>query len=196
MNTRKMFLCGLLVLAVWFIGYESSWAAPEGVNSASKVGVVSVRRIFAECKRNVTYRQQALAEQEGLIAELDKLEKELEASQAGLRTFKLGSAEYMSLMQEILQKQASLQAQREFAKQRLALEDQRWTEQLYNDILAMTSDVAVAKGLEMVFESDDIELPAASANDLMLVIRTHKLLYSGGCLDITAEVMARVDAKN
>ena len=196
MNTRKMFLWGLLVLVVWFIGYESSWAGPEGVNSAGKVGIVSVRRIFAECKRNVTYRQQVMAEQESLIAELDKLEKELEASRAGLRTFKPGSGEYMSLMKEILQKQGGLQAQQEFAKQQLALKDQQWSEEIYKDILLMTGEIAVEKGLTLVLENSEVELPAVNAQDLMVTIRTHTLLYSGGCLDITTEVMARVDAKN
>jgi Skp family chaperone for outer membrane proteins len=185
----------LLIAGLWFAGRQSSWAESEQAQADSKFGVVSVRRIFQECKRNVTYREQAMAEQETLIAELDKLQKEVELGQAGLKTLKAGTAEYLNLMKETLEKQANLQAKQEFAKQQLAAKDQRWTEELYKDILAMTGEVAAAKGLDFVMESDDIELPAASANDLMLTIRTHKLLYCGGCLDITAEVMAKVDAK-
>ncbi len=197
MDTKKMVLGGLIICAVvWFVGYESSWAEPEGQSAGVRIGVVSVRRIFQDCKRNVQYRQEASAEQESIIAELDKLEKELEAAQAGLKTFKTGSSEYLNLMKEILQKQAGLQAQREFAQQHFALKDQQWTEEIYKDILSMTGEVAIEKGLTLVLEDGDVELPAASANDLMLTIRTHKLLYSGGCVDITEEVMAKVDAKN
>jgi Skp family chaperone for outer membrane proteins len=193
-DTKKTIVGVLLIAVVWFAGYRSSWADSEQAKAGSKFGVVSVRRIFQECKRNVTYREEATAEQDSLIAELDKLQKEVELGQAGLKTLKAGTTEHLNLMKETLEKQANLQAQQEFAKQQLSLKDQRWTEELYKDILAMTGEVAAAKGLDFVMESDDIELPAASANDLMLTIRTHKLLYSGGCADITAEVMAKVDS--
>ena len=45
----------------------------------------------------------------------------------------------------------------------------------------------------MVVEKDEVEFPALSVDGAMLAIRTHKLLYSGGCLDITDEVMAWLD---
>jgi Skp family chaperone for outer membrane proteins len=106
----------------------------------------------------------------------------------------MGSSDHLALMRGILEKQANLQAQQEFHKQQMALKDQQWTEQLYQMVLRETGEVAKQKGLEFVLESDEVEFPALSASDLMMTIRTHKLLYSGGCLDISNEVMARVDA--
>ena len=44
-----------------------------------------------------------------------------------------------------------------------------------------------------MFEKDEVEFPTSSANELMLNIRTNKLLYSGGCMDITDEVIALLD---
>ncbi|GAF74646.1 unnamed protein product, partial [marine sediment metagenome] len=134
-------------------------------------------------------------EQDRIIAELQRLSKDIEAERAGLRTLKEGSSDHLALMREILTKQASLQAQQEFHKRQMEFKDQRWTEELYKDILRITGEVAEQKGLDLVFESDEIELPAPSATELMMTIRTHKLLYSGGCLDITDEVMARLDAE-
>jgi len=66
-------------------------------------------------------------------------------------------------------------------------------EELYKEILQETREVAEQRGLDLVFEKSEPELPALSAKDLALAIRMHKLLYSGGCLDITDEVMARLD---
>ena len=51
------------------------------------------------------------------------------------------------------------------------------------------------KGYDLVLEKDEIELPAASATELMLIIRTHKVLYYNEDLDITSEVLAAVDAQ-
>ncbi len=195
MRAKSLFLSGLMGVVVLFAGYQYSGAEPESVKPESKIGVVSIRRIFRDCKRNVRYRQEATAEQDKIIAELDKLRKEIEAEEAGLRTLKAGSSDYLELMKGILEKQASLQALQEFHKQQLAMKDQRWTEQLYTDILRETGEVAKQKGLDIVFENDEPELPALSAQELMMAIRTHKVLYSGGSLDITNEVMNRVDVE-
>jgi Skp family chaperone for outer membrane proteins len=195
MKAKAMFLSCLIGAVVLFSGYQYSGAEPESVKPGPKIGVVSIRRIFQDCKRNVRYRQEATAEQEQIVAELDKLRKEIEAEEAGLRTLKAGSSDYLELMKGILEKQASLQARQEFHKQQLAMKDQRWTEQLYTDILRETGEVAKEKGLDIVFENDEPELPALSAQDLMMAIRTHKVLYSGGGLDITNEVMSRVDVE-
>lgn len=195
MKAKAMFLCCFIGAVVLFAGHQYSGAEPESVKPEPKIGVVSIRRIFQDCKRNVRYRQEATAEQDKIVAELDKLRKEIEAEEAGLRTLKAGSSDYLELMKGILEKQASLQARQEFHKQQLAMKDQRWTEQLYTDILRETGEVAKQKGLDIVFENDEPELPALSAQELMMAIRTHKVLYSGGSLDITNEVMNRVDVE-
>ena len=142
------------------------------------------------------YRSEAQAEQNKIIAELDKLLKEVEAIRAGLKTLKLGSNDYLARAKEAIEKQAQLQALQKFSEQRLELKDQRWTEQLYEDILDVVGAIAKQKSLDLVFENAEPELPAPSPNELMLTIRTHSLLYSGGCLDITDEVTDGLNAKD
>ncbi len=163
---------------------------------ALKIGVVSVKRIFKDCKASVRYRAEAVAERERLNAELEKLAKEIEAGQAGLKALKVGTGDHLALTREILEKQGSLQVREEFGKQQATLKDYRWTRELYEDILRETGEVARQKGLDLVFEKDEIDIAALSVSELGLTIGTHKLLYSGGCPDITDEVMARLDAKN
>jgi Skp family chaperone for outer membrane proteins len=66
---------------------------------------------------------------------------------------------------------------------------------IYTDILRIVNEVAQQKGLDLVLEKNEPELlDSTPANELMLTIRTHKVLYSGGCVDITDEVIARLDA--
>ncbi len=193
MRAKGVFLSGLIGVVVLFMGYQYSRAGPENQRPETKIGVVGIRQIFQDCKRNVRYRQEAAAEQDKIITELDKLKKEIEVEEAGLKALKAGSSDHLELMKGILEKQASFQARQEFHKQQMAMKDQIWTEQLYTDILRETSEVAKQKGLDVVFENDGPALPALSAQELMMTIRTHKVLYSGGCLDITEEVMNRVD---
>jgi len=170
---------------------------PKGkVSNGGRIGVVNVRKIFQDCKRNAGYREEVVAERGRIVAELDGLSREIEAERAGLKALREVSDDYMASMKEILEKQARLQSQQEFYKLRGEYKEKRWTEGLYKDILRATGEVAKQRGLDLVLEKDEVELPAPSANELMLTIRTHKLLYSGGCLDITDEVMARVDEQD
>lgn len=196
-------LAGVAVLTVPMLWAEEGRAnsqadkpAPQTADRPSvKIGVVSVRRLFQNSKKNAVYMEQAGAEQSKIIAELEKLSREIEAERAGLKVLKEGSSDYLTAMRQLLTKQASFQAQQEFHKQQMELKDHQWTEQLYKDILRHTEEVAKQKGLDLVFERDEVELPSPSANELMMTIRTHKLLYSGGCQDITADVLARLDAE-
>jgi Skp family chaperone for outer membrane proteins len=160
-----------------------------------KIAVVSIRKIFQECKRSISYREEAIAEQNRIIAELEKLSKEIEAEKAGLQTLKEDSSDYMASAKELFEKQASYQARQEFYKQQLDIKDKLWMKKLYQDILRTAGEVAKEKGLDLVLKEDEVDFSEANASELGLSIRMQKLLYSGGCLDITEEVTARLDAE-
>ena len=191
----KVFVLGCLIaVIVLFFAHQSS-VAKSKTTDAGRIGVVDIKRIFQSYERNAKYRKQAMAEQERIMAELEKLSREIDAGEAGLRTLKPESSDYFERAKELLQKRASLQAQQEFYKRQIELKDMRWTERLYGDILTKTGEVAGKKSLDMVADNSKPELPAMGVNELMLAIRTHKIIYDKGCLDITDEVMALVDAE-
>jgi len=184
-------LIGMVFLA---IGYEYSQAQPEAAGRpSSKIGVVSVQRVFRDCKRSARYNAEVLAEQSRTTAELQRLSKEVEASKAGLNAFKRGSSDYLAQLKEVYDKQGKHDAEQEYRMQQKAVKYQRWVEDLYVDILRKVGEVAKQKGLDLVVEKDELEFPAPSVESTMMAIRTHKVLYSGGCLDITDEVIVRLD---
>ena len=106
-----------------------------------------------------------------------------------------GSSDYMKQLESLANKEAQLASKREFFNQSLALQQQNITEQLYQDILEQTAVVAKAKGLDLVLEKSDPEIPAPNGTQLELAMGTHKVLFAGGCIDITTEVTAGIDAK-
>jgi Skp family chaperone for outer membrane proteins len=173
---------------------EGKGPTKETTGACPKIAVVSIAKIFQNCKRGVSYREEAIAEQDKIVAELDKLSKEIEAEKAGLKTLKENSSDYMARAKELFEKQASYQAQQEFYKQQMELKDRLWTKELYQDILRIAGEIAKEKGLDLVFREDEIDFSDTNANELGLAMRVQKLLYSGGCLDITDEVTARLDA--
>jgi len=160
-----------------------------------KIGVVSIRKVLRNCKRSARYKVDILADQGRANAKLQELSKQIETQEAGLKALRPGSSDYLAQLKELLEKRYQLEAQQEFNQQQNALKHHKWTEELYKEILQITKELAEQKGLDLVFEKDEPEFPVASSEELVMVLSTHKLLYSAGCLDLTEEVVARLDAE-
>ena len=193
MKHKGYLIAALVCVIVISVVYENSQAG-FSASGKSDTGIVNIRKVFKNCQRNEQYRQRVQTEQDKVRAELEKLRAEVEAAKAGLNTLKQGSIEYMERARDVLTKEANLQAQQEFYKRHLEAKDQRWTEDLYKDLLASVKNVASARGLNIVLADEDVEFPMETPNDLMMSIRTNKVLYSEGCVDISDEVLEQLDS--
>jgi len=185
-------LMGVVVLS---LGREFSSAQPKTGALSVKIATVSVRKVFLSCQANARYRADELAEQSKISAAMDLLRKEIQAQEAGLKALRPGSADHLEQYRELFNKQYALEAQQKFNSQQRMLKDRRWTEELYKEILRITKTLAEEKGLDMVLEKDEPEFPVPSPDELMMTLSTHKVLFSAGCVDITDEVVARLDAE-
>lgn len=196
MRAKNIFfvgVCGVIVLCV--LGYQKGLAAAKEEGKTARIGVVSLRELFQNCKKNADYRTKVEKEQEEALAELNQLSAEIEASKAALKTRKVGSEDYWQLQRELLLKQSGFNAKKEFFQQRLMQKDRQWTEELFREILKYAGEAAKQKGLDIVLARDELDLPSdASSTELMLAIRTHKLLYAAEELDITKDVLVLMDA--
>jgi Skp family chaperone for outer membrane proteins len=198
MKTRNIIFAALVAaVVIAMTGYTKLFAESKSamaINSGPKIAVVSVRGVFQNSKKNSEYKAKMTAEQDGIISQLEKLSKEIDAIQADLKTRKVGTDEYLKLAKEIAEKEASLDGQKKYYQQQFQVKDQVWTEKLYVQVLAKVALIAKQKGFDLVLEKDDIELPAQTATELMLIIRTHKVLFYDEKMDITSDVLAAIDA--
>jgi Skp family chaperone for outer membrane proteins len=193
MKAKSIIVMVLVIVLSGFI--VSTGADKTSDNKCLKIGVVSVRKIFQDCKRNAKYKQDMSAERVQMEDELDTMSKQIEIGKNSLKKLKPGSADYLAGMRDILEKQGTLQARQEYYKRQMDMREQAIIEKLFKDVMAATAEVAKAKGLDLVLERSEPDLPASNSNDLTLVISTHKVLYnSPACEDITDAVMAKVDA--
>lgn len=192
-NTVVIGLAAMIVVGL--LGYEKLFAESKVASGPTKIGLVSVRSVFQGCKKNADWKAKMTGEQDKIIAELEKINKEIDALQADLKTRKPGSDESLKLMKDITEKKASLEGQKQYYQEQFKVKDQMWTEKMYVEILDMVGKIAKQKGYDLVLEKDEIELPAASATELMLIIRTHKVLYYNADMDFTGDVLAAIDAQ-
>ena len=193
MKVRTAVLSCLIGAVILSIGYDYSQADEKTEKPFLKVGVVSVRKIFGDCKRSERHGGELKLEENRVNAELKKLEKEIEAAEAGLETLKRESSDYLELERDVAQKRAGYKWQKAFYEDLLELKDRQWLKGFYKDILRITGEVAAEKGFDLVFERSEPDLSMVSTAGLLVTLQTHKLLYSAGCIDITDEVMTRLD---
>ena len=209
MKAKTMFLGCLAGVVILAMGYPDGGnrdsqtqfssakaeaaAGPKANEPALNIGIVSIGRALRDCKATVKYRERAIAENEKMNIEEERLSKEIPALAAGLKAFKPGSSDYLARYRELLQKQGELKALQEFNPRRRMLREMRWTQDLYKEILRITKELAKEKGLGLVLGADEPEFPIQRYDELMMILSTHKVLYSDGCVDLTNEVVARLD---
>ena len=187
--------CLLMSIVLLTTVYDSSGKQSKPQDTGLKIGVIQIREVFRESNRNIEHQKELTTEEEKVVAELEKLSKEVQTLKADLLTRKPGSSDYSKLMQQMMEKQASMEAKKEFHQQEMSLKDLQWTEQLYKDIIKTVKDVAKANNLDIVLAKEETAFPTSSQTELMLAIRTNKLLYSTDSLDITKEVIKALNEK-
>jgi len=186
----------ILSVVVLFTAHQYGTVQAGAGISTSKIAVVSVSRALRDCKATADYREKTAGENDKAALEQAKLNREVQSLTGEIRALRRGSDDYMARYKELLQKQAEMKVLEEYNNQQSGLRDRNWTELLYKEILTVVNDIAKKKGLEMVLERTEPTFPTATADQLMMTLSTHKVLYDAGCLDITDDVIAELNKKD
>jgi Skp family chaperone for outer membrane proteins len=193
MKVKTVVLSCLIGAGVLFFVHEFSLAQPIAPAAASKIGVISVSRAMRDCKATATFGAKANAEAQQMAATEKALNDEVNVLTGGVRALVQGTPDYMAQYRLLVQKQGELKALQEYNRELRDVNRRGWAEKIYKEVLRITKDVAANKGLDMVLERSEPEFPIQGTDQLMMTLSTHKVLYGGGCTDITGEVIAELD---
>jgi Skp family chaperone for outer membrane proteins len=194
MNGKTVTASILVCVAALLVAMQYSHAASQPATSAAKVGLVSVRDVFAGSKKHALYQAQTAKRVAQARTQIEELGKQLETEEADLKnTLKPGTPEYVKQYQVVLELRSKLQNQQELFKQQRMAEDKKWFEDLYQETLKATEVAAKERGLDLVLERTEPKFPIAS-EEVWSTVSTNKVLYGGGCPDLTNDVIARIDA--
>jgi len=184
--------CLIGAIALLFV-HEFSFAQTSGPAAVSKIGLISVSRALRECKATATFGAKAKAEEEEMAANEKTLNDEINMLKGAVRALVPGTPDYMEQYKQLVQKQAELQAIQEYRREKRSVSQRAWAEKVYKEILRLTKEVAARNNLALVLERSEPEFPVKTADQLMMTLSTNKVLYGGGCTDITDEVVAELD---
>ncbi|MBN1805726.1 MAG: OmpH family outer membrane protein [Sedimentisphaerales bacterium] len=193
MKIKTTFFSCLAIMIILTIGYEYTQARQKTNVPSAKIGIVSIAKISGNCTKSIAHMRQIDAEQNKIIEELKKLSEQIKTEEAVLIALKQDSSDYLAQREKCINMRASLEAKQTISKEQSILKQYKWRKKFYQDILRITSELAEQKGLDVVLEKDEIDVSVLSINELNQTMITHKVLYSGGCVDITDEVTAKLD---
>ena len=182
----------IMVIALSF-GYRQGIAAGEKQIAPSKVAIVDVTKVLQNSQKHKQWQDKMSEQENQMKGEFQKAKEELDVLQKNLDLLKVGSKDYIDAMKEFLDKKSLLEAKDKFYQEKVNMEMQQWTENLYSQLLDVTSKIAQKKGVDVVLAQEELDFPSPSLRDFMLSIRTKKVLYCNSQIDITAEVLAALD---
>jgi Skp family chaperone for outer membrane proteins len=193
MNSKTVTASILVSVAALLAAIQYGHAASQPGTPAAKIGLVSVRDVFGGSKKHAQYQAQTAKRVAQTRTQIDELTKQLDAEEGDLKALKQGTAEYVKQFQVVLDTRSKLQNQQELFKQQRMAEDKKWFEDLYQETLKATEAVAKERGLDLILERTEPKFPIAS-EEVWSTVSTNKVLYGGGCPDLTNDVIARIDA--
>lgn len=188
-------LVSLCLLCVMVLLMSHEYTSAQSIGPVSKIGTVDIERVSKGCNATKEYQDKAIAELQKLKADQDNLRKAIQALEDALdsNAFKVGTPEFFAKNRERAQKKAELAYHQDFDQQEQGLKNQLWKMELYKKILKIVNEVGKSKDLYLVLAVEEPELAEEQVEEFPTIVRTHKVLYSGGCVDITNDVIAKLN---
>ena len=193
MKTKMLVLVCLLGTWVLFLSYGYSSAQSGG--ALSRIGTVNIEDVSKNCDATKVYAEKANAEFKKMTDEEDKLNLAIQALQTELDSgaLKVGTQDYFDRYRELAQKKSQLGYLKDFNTSEMALKNQLWKMDLYKKILDIANKIGKEKDLYLVLAVEEPDLSPQKAEEFPNIVRSHKILYSGGCADLTKEVIEKLN---
>ncbi|OHB78237.1 MAG: hypothetical protein A2Z25_00115 [Planctomycetes bacterium RBG_16_55_9] len=190
----KTLISGCLVgIIVLFLAREFGQAQALSSPPALNIAIVEIGKALQNCQATMKFKERMTAEDNEMQKEEDGLSEQIKSLRGVLQALVPNSNDYFVRSKEMMQKQKALEGLQDYNRQLKGLKIHQWTEKIYPEILRVTKELAAKKGLALVLAVEEPEFPTPRPEVLSAAIQTHKVLYSGGCSNLTSEVIAELD---
>lgn len=193
MKIKTLISIGMIGMVVLFLAHEFSAAQSDAGASASNIGIVKIDTALQNCQATIKFKERMKAEGAELDAEEQKIKTEIDSLGGMINALTTTSKDYFVQSKELMRKQKEKEALEDYITQVRRLKTFQWTEKVYPEILRIAKELGAKKGLTLVLGVQEPEFPSVRPEALSATIQTHKVLYSGGCSDLTSEVIAEMD---
>lgn len=193
LRTYVLLTAACVAVGLVFLGHLRAQTAGPTTGPEVRVAVCDMQEVFNEYARAKDLAAQLRDKRQALAAEDDQRGQAIDALQVELGGLKPGSAEYEARRAEADRLRIDRATAMQFAELSLRREHCQLTIEMYGEISKVLADVAREKGFNLVLYRDGNLVETDQPLELMAQIANRKLLYSDDSLDITADVLARLN---
>ncbi len=197
MRKMSLTMLGIVIgLAAGWVFLKNSSAQSQAPVAASpaRVAVCDIQQVFANYARAKDLLAQLNDKRQALTAEDEQRGKAIDALGVELAGLKPGSKEYEARLAEADRLRLDRTVNAQFKEVTLLREHRRLTLEMYGEVTKVVAAVAGERGLTLVLCRDADLVDTDETAELVAQIRNRKVLYSDPSLDITADVLARLNA--
>ncbi|MEM8738682.1 MAG: OmpH family outer membrane protein [Planctomycetota bacterium] len=190
-NLILVAVMGAAVLGLYVTagGQSGSGAAP------TKVAVVNLETVIRECQQQAAMiaNNQQLA---GTIkAEQERRRQEINTLTTQIDPLQPGTEAWNNKRDELEAKTIELQVWAQATEQKNQREQARQFAEIYTAATEATKDVAASLGYDIVLQASELQdISRTNVQGLQTLVATRKVIHAAENVDITAAVLARVDA--
>jgi Skp family chaperone for outer membrane proteins len=200
MNHSRVAILGLLTSMLAMASVSTTVRADTSPAAPSKVGVVNLKLAY-------TSMQETKATQDRLKGLNDELQTMQTAHQDTLKALqakmansvKSDSDAHIKMMEDFDTQSLQFASDEKKMQIRMVREQNRQLKAAFDEIQAAVKDLAAKKGLDLVLVNSNTDLPEnsgdiANSETLAGLIFNRSILYVSDKVDITADVVAELDA--
>ncbi|MFW6154703.1 MAG: OmpH family outer membrane protein [Planctomycetota bacterium] len=191
MSVHRLYWVVILGLVALAIGLGRGIADPPPAEPAGTVAVCNLSRAFGEYQRTRELYTRMENRQADIRADQEQREQQFEQMQQELEALQPGSQAYQEQVEAIESYAVESRVSIEIAQNRLKRTHRQATEELLRIIEQTIGAVAAEQGYTTVFNRGQIDLSEDPAKQLA----SPHLLYAAGAVDITDDVVARLNAQ-
>lgn len=176
-----------------FLSHLRAQTAGPATAAEARVAVCDIQEVFNEYVRAKDLATQLRDKRQAMVGEDEQRGQAIDALQVELDGLKPGSAEHETRRAEADRLRIDRAAAMQYNEMALRREHCQLTIEMYAEVNKALAAVAQEKGFNLVLYRDGNLVETDQPLDLMAQVANRKLLYSDDSLDITADVLARLN---
>lgn len=198
---------GLIVLAAAATAWTATRSfsadktgAVQVISPNSKIAVVDLVRVFNEFKQTKALNNKMLEYRKRLSEEKDQKQQKVNELREKLEAFAPDSADYYKRREELTRQRIDLEVWQGVKLDELGEHHLRWIKRTYQMVTDEVAAVAKGHGVDVVLTREELDTPNTTDTSKIMQatlqqILNRKVVYSNPTLDVTEEVLKRLDSQ-
>lgn len=194
MKTAWVWGLVLAVAAGLSIGlWRSTAVAQDAPIIDVPIGLVDMVKVFNDCEQWKAINAGLTKKRQTQDQEVEKMKEEIAAKTKQLDAYHPDSPDWVKGTEELLRLQTKAEVWARLEKVRVEAQKKRWVEKNYADVTKAIADIAKKRGLVLVLTKEEIEPNTEDSGRLFAQIINRKVVYGDKRLDMTEDVLKRLN---